>query len=99
MTKKDWMLVLVLLALILLPLVLLAANPEAVGRWRARACVAEEMFYSRYLYDAAGAGENAPEPVKTYLDPEKMARHTAYNVCSQLTQERLKSPSWIEEKR
>jgi hypothetical protein len=47
------------------------------------------MFYSRYLYEGV---------VIPGTDPERMARHTAYNVCSQLTRERRESPSWIEER-
>lgn len=83
MAAKGWMVWIVLLQLIVL-LIFLWVNPEAVGHWRARACVAEEMVYGVYLYEAAQTGSEAqlPEPLKTSLDPENMARETAYNVCS-----------------
>ena len=87
--RRAGVLAAVLAIAALVALVLLGMHPEAVGRWRARACIAEESFYSRYLYEAALA---TPE------EAEKMARHTAYNVCSQLTHERLASPSWIKER-
>lgn len=107
MTAKGWAWIALLLQLIVLVLVLVWANPEAVGRWHASACVAEQMFYRLHLLEEAGTADKSlggelfskgTTLAKLGITSESMARHQAYNYCSRLTTERQESPQWMRER-